>query len=294
MGVVVNRRGLATSISCGGCGHSLCCPSCERPLALRGRKETVSGVVSTNGAPRGVLTCVACGRREKVPDSCPDCGSPRLRALGIAAEGVRDALAGTLGVEVGLVSAEDREGGGASIIVGTPRLVLREERDLVAVPDADAFVSGAHSAEKGFRVLYRAAEASRERLLVQTRSPEHPALLAALRGDYESFAAMELPRRRTLGYPPYGHVAEISLTGPEGEVRRAVESKLRPALGPEVTATEPVPLPPGQNGGRTVWRLLLRGRSRAGVASAAAIVARSSAGTGGRLRARIEMDPEEV
>ena len=143
--------------------------------------------------------------------------------------------------------------------------------------------------------MYRAAEASLSRILVQTRSPEHPALLAALRGDYESFAAAEMPRRRALSYPPHGHHAEISLSGPESEVRRAVESRLRPALGPGVAATDPMPLTmPGPNGGRTVWRLLLRGRARTDVAAAAAVVAKAAAATGGKLRARIEMDPEEV
>ena len=115
--------------------------------------------------------------------------------------------------------------------------------------------------------------------------------------DYESFAAAEMPRRRALGYPPHGHHAEISLSGPESEVRRAVESRLRPALGSGVTATDPMPLvaAPGPDGRRNpVWRLLLRGRSRTDVAAAAAVVAKVAAGTGGKLRARIEMDPEEV
>lgn len=294
VGVVVNRRGLATSVSCGRCGHVLCCPSCDRPLSLRGGALAAAKAPSSNATPKGALACGSCGRNEKAPDSCPACGSERLRAVGLAAEGVRDALAGALGAEVGLVSTDDREGGGARVVVGTPRLVLCEEWDMVAFPDADAFLSGSHSAEKGFRVLYRAAETSRQRLLAQTRTPEHPALLAALRGDYEAFAVAELPRRRALGYPPYGHHAEISLTGPEGEVRRAVESKLRPALGPGVTATDPMPLASGPDGGRTVWRLLVRGRARADVASAAGIVAKAAAGTGGKLRARIEMDPEEV
>ena len=294
-GVVVNRRGHATSVSCAHCGRVVCCPSCDRPLALRSEREAATGAPSTNRVPRGALICGGCGRREKAPDSCPACGSGRLRAVGLAAEGVRDALAGALGIEVGLASAEDRGGGGARVVVGTPRMVLCEEWETVAVPDADAFILGSFSAEKGFRVLYRAAESSRGRILAQTRAPEHATLLAALRGDYESFAAVEGPRRRSLGYPPYGHVAEISLSGPEEEVRRAVESKLRPAIGPGVTATDPMPLAAsGPDGGRNVWRLLLRGRARADVASAAAIVARAAAGTGGRLRARIEMDPEEV
>lgn len=295
VGVVVNRRGLATSVSCGRCGHVLRCPSCERPLFLRGDLETAEEARTSNGTPKGTLACGGCGWRDEVPGSCPSCGSDRLRAIGLAAGGVRDSLAAALGTEVGLISAEDREVGGAKVVVGSPRMVLDYEWAMVAVPDADAFLSGSLSAEKGFRLLYRSAEASWRRILVQTRSPEHPALLAALRGDYESFASAELPRRRALGYPPHGHHAEISLSGPEGEVRRAVESKLRPALGSGVTSTDPMLLTvSGPDGGRSVWRLLLRGRARADVASAAAVVAKVAAGTGGKLRARIEMDPEEV
>ena len=290
VGVVVNRRGLATRISCGRCGHVLLCPSCERPLSLRGRTD--GRTRPSHVTLEGFMAC-GCGRQEKVPGSCPSCRSERLQAVGHAAEGVRDALAAALGIEVGLSSGDDREYRGAGVVVGTPRLVLDAGWEMVAVPDADAFLSGSLSAEKGFRLLYRAAEASRERVLVQTRSPEHPALLAALRGDYESFAAAELPRRHALGYPPYGHHAEISLCGTEAEVRRAVESRLRPALGPGVTATDPMPLTV-PNGGPPVWRLLLRGRARSDVAAAAAVVAKAAAGTGGKLRARIEMDPEEV
>lgn len=295
VGVVVNRRGLATSVSCGRCGHVLLCSSCERPLLLRGKLRSGVGASPSNGTTTGTLACGGCGTRDDVPGSCPACGSVRLRAVGLAAEGVRDALAAALGIEVGLVSGNDRDDGGARVVVGTARLVLSTGWEMVAVPDADAFLSGSLSAERGFRVLHRAAEVSRGRVLAQTRSPEHPALLAALRGDYETFAAAELPRRRALGYPPHGHHAEVSLSGPEAEVRRAVESRLRSALGSGVTATDPVPLVmPGPDGGRTVWRLLLRGRSRADVAAAAAVVAKAAAGTGGKLRARIEMDPEEV
>ena len=57
---------------------------------------------------------------------------------------------------------------------------------------------------------------------------------------------------------------------------------------------EPVPFP--GDGGRTVWRVLLRSRRRGALAEAAALVARLAAESRGRSRfeARINMDPEEV
>ena len=41
------------------------------------------------------------------------------------------------------------------------------------------------------------------RVLVQTFSPDHPAIQAAVRHDYAAFAAGELPIRQMLRYPPF-------------------------------------------------------------------------------------------
>jgi primosomal protein N' (replication factor Y) len=209
----------------------------------------------------------------------------------VAVEGVRAALAETLNVEVGMVTSGARQGEGAAVVVATARHVSSEEWDLVAVPDADAllFGGGMDPVEAGFRVLYRASEASRRSILVQTRRPEHPALLAALRGDYEGFAADHLPMRRTLGYPPHGHGAEVVVALPEAGALRAVESGLREAApGRGVEWAGPVPIP----GERETWRVLLRGRRLAEVAGTAARLGRYLAKSG--VGPRITVDPEEA
>jgi primosomal protein N' len=200
-----------------------------------------------------------------------------------------------LRVEVGLETAEAREVEEAPVVVGTARCVLDGERDLVVVPDADSLLfGGANSTERGFGLLYAAAQASRDRLLVQTHSPEHHVLQAALRGDYEAFAAAELPKLRKLRYPPYAHLAEVVFEGAEETVRHAVESRLRPVLGCAVEMLDPVPL--AGNGGRPAWRVLLRSRQRIALARAAALVGRFAAEDRNLsgLEARINMDPEEV
>jgi primosomal protein N' (replication factor Y) (superfamily II helicase) len=279
VGVVVNRLGRAARVLCNRCGFAWMCPECERPFGLHGT---------------GFLFCASCGRRESAARECPGCGSHRLGGAGFATDRVRAALTDALGVEVGLLTASEREGEGAPVMVGTTRCVLEGEWDLVVIPDADSLLF-AGSAEKGFRLLYRAAGASRGRLLVQTRLPEHPTLRMALRGDYEAFAAAELPKRRALKYPPYAHLAEVAFEGSEEAVRRAVESRLRPALGSGVELLEPAPV--SGNEERPVWRVLLRSRRRGALAEAAALVARLAAKDRGRkdgLKARINMEPEEV
>ena len=117
---------------------------------------------------------------------------------------------------------------------------------------------------------------------------------AALRGDYETFASGELPKRRRLRYPPHAYLAEIVFEGPEETVRRAIESRLRPALADGIEMLGPVPC--SRDGERSIWRVLLRSRKRSALAKAAALVARLAAENRDRggLEARINMDPEEA
>ena len=281
VGVVVNRLGHASTLSCSRCGSMRCCPRCVLPLALHGSD---------------FLSCRRCGHAENTPRECPECSWERLDGIGYGVERVRTELANSLSVQVGLLTADVREGETAPIIAGTAHCVLNEEWDLVAVPDADALLFGsAGSVEKGFRLLYRSAASSRDRLLVQTRSPEHHALVAALRGDYETFAAGELPKRRSLGYPPYAYLVEIVFEGSGEMVRSAVKSGLMPVLRNGVEMLDPVPFP--GEGSHPLWRVLLRSPQRGALMKAAALVAKQTAENHGRsrgLKAWINMDPEEA
>lgn len=216
--------------------------------------------------------------------------------MGLAVESVREILSNALDAPVGLLTAAARELEDAPLVVGTARCILDEEWDTVVVPDIDALLlgSGMGAVERAFRLLYGAAESARRRLFVQTRVPEHYALQAALRGDYPAFAAAELPRMRSLGYPPFAHLADVIFEGPETALRRAVESRLRPALEADVEMSGLVPLP--SHGSSRAWRLLLRGRERAAVARAASLAAKlaSEARGFGRLKVKVNIDPEEV
>ena len=277
-GLVLRRLGYASAVSCSHCGTMKLCPNCDLPLVLHGRS--------------GPLVCTRCGYREK-PGPCSTCGSDRVRPTGLGVERVRDELSGVLGMRVGLITADEREHTEAPVVVGTAPRILDGAWDAVILPDADAFLgaSGVGAAERAFRLFYRAAESASGLLLVQTRLPEHYALRAGVRGDYDAFAEAELPRLRSLAYPPFGHVASLTFGGSESAVLGAVESRLRPALGPEVEMSSPVPL--GRAGERSSWRVLLRSRGRSAVARAAAGAARAAARTHG-LTVRVELDLEEV
>jgi primosomal protein N' (replication factor Y) len=241
----------------------------------------------------GLLVCNRCGHREKVAEACRVCGSDRTSPVGLAVERVREEISSRLDAPVGLITASERELAEAPVVVGTAHRILEREWDTVVLPDIDLslLATGIGAVERAFRLVYRAAETAKRLLLVQTRQPEHYALREGVRGDYPAFAAAELPRLRSLGYPPFAHLASVTLEGPPEAVRRAVESRLRPALGPGVEISGPVPLARGARTQR--WKVLLRSGDRPAVARAATLAARLPSGTPG-LRVRVDVDPEEV
>ncbi|HEY6690027.1 MAG TPA: hypothetical protein VI008_03195 [Rubrobacter sp.] len=277
-GVVLKRLGYATAVSCSRCGTIRICPNCDLPLVSHGRE--------------GPLICTRCGDTEE-PGPCVTCGSARLRQTGLGVERVRDELSAVLGVRVGLITAEGQDNADAPVVVGTAPRILEGEWDAVILPDADAFLagSGVGAVERSFRLFYGSAEVARKLLLIQTHVPEHYALRAAVRGDYEAFAAEELPRLRELGYPPFAYAASLTFEGSEAALFGAVESRLRPALEAGVEMSGPVLL--GRTGETTAWRVLLRARRRPAVARAATLAARIAARTRG-LEVRVDVDPEEV
>jgi len=279
VGVVANRLGYAAAVTCNGCGTVRSCPDCGSPLVLHERT--------------GLLVCNRCGHRGKVKGRCGVCGSDRASPIGLAVERTREEISGRLDGPVGLITAGERELVDAPVVVGTARCILDERWHAVILPDADSSLMGTGIAavERAFRLFYRAAEAARELLLIQTRLPEHYALREAVRGDYPAFAAAELPRLRALSYPPFGHLASVTLEGPRETIQRAVESRLRPALEPAVEISGPVPLT--HTGEPPRWRVLLRSGDRPVVARAATLAARLSTETRG-LRVRVDVDPEEV
>lgn len=297
-GVVVNRLGYATSVYCASCGTVVACGGCGMLVVLHGD-------FSKYGPKDGrEMVCYYCAAREPAPRSCAECGSERLTATGLAVERARDLLAERLGEEVGISTAGRRSRPDARVVVGTAHEILSETWDTVLVPDADSllFGGGMYAAERGFRTLYSAAAAARRRVAVQTRDPENAVLGAALHGDYPAFAEHELPRRRRAGYPPYRHLAALTLNGPEAAVRRAIESIMQPRKA-RVEALALVPLV--NESLADTWRVVLRSRKRPALAEAISAAAeippisaarRSGNGWNGEevRRIQIELDPEEV
>ncbi len=96
--------------------------------------------------------------------------------------------------------------------------------------------------ERTFQLLTQLAGRSGRdapgRVIVQTFQPDARAVVHAARHDVAGFLAGELERRRELGYPPFGNLVRIVVSGPDLEspltALRELASRLEGAdlLGP--------------------------------------------------------------
>ena len=92
---------------------------------------------------------------------------------------------------------------------------------LVGVINADTalHLPDFRAAERTFQLVTQVAGRTGRgpkggRVLVQTFSPDHLAIRAAVRHNYETFASGELPMREMLSYPPFSSMIRLVTRGP--------------------------------------------------------------------------------
>jgi len=120
---------------------------------------------------------------------------------------------------------------------------------LVGVVNADTALHfpDFRASERTFQLLVQVAGRSGRgekggQVLVQTFSPEHPAIRFALQHDYQGFAAEELPTRHALGYPPFGSLVRLVIRGPKQETTRGFADHLSTLLREQLLESgEPQP-----------------------------------------------------
>jgi primosomal protein N' (replication factor Y) (superfamily II helicase) len=249
--VFLNRRGYAPVLACNHCGWVGGCPRCSAFLVLHLRDR--------------VLRCHHCGREERIPRACPQCGNLELVPFGRGTQRLEDSLrerfpqARVLRIDsdaaggrvAGLI--ERAHAGEADILVGTQMLAKGHDFErvtLVGVVNADAglFAADYRAPERLFAQLQQVAgRAGRAGLpgevLVQTRFPHHPLYQALERHDYEGYAKRLLEDRRFAGFPPFMHEAALRAEASEMEHALGFLAQaltLAPDRG-EVTVYDPAP-----------------------------------------------------
>ncbi len=175
---------------------------------------------------------------------CARCGATRMKALRLGVTRVREELEALAGVAVAEVWGPAASDGAEEDRVRRARVVVGTEAALHRVRDADAVVflefdsellaPRFRAAEEAVALLARAArlvagssvehdgDRAPGRVVVQTRQPRHPALVAAVSADPGVLATAEREVRQALGLPPFSALAVVSgqAAGPYGVALR--------------------------------------------------------------------------
>jgi primosomal protein N' (replication factor Y) len=209
----LNRRGTASFVLCRDCGYVVKCPHCEMPM--------------TYHQSEALLSCHYCGHRAAQPAQCPECQSKRIRYFGAGTASVEEAVnkefpkAKTLRWDRDTTQARGAHdeilqryiNGEANVLIGTqmiakgldiPRVTLVG----VILADTALGLPDYRAGERTFQLLTQVAgRAGRGwlggRVILQTYQPDHYAIRAASKHDYEEFYAQEIEYRRVLQYPPF-------------------------------------------------------------------------------------------
>ncbi|MEI8372603.1 MAG: primosomal protein N' [Planctomycetota bacterium] len=221
--LLLNRRGYSTHIQCPACGEVVRCPDCD--IAL------------THHKTGDLALCHLCDYRTSPPMSCPACHSGEIRYWGMGTQKLEAEVrarfpnAPLLRMDADTMRArgahekalcEFREGK-ARILLGTQMIAKGLDFPnvtLVGVIQADTalHLPDFRAAERTFHLVTQVAGRTGRgdkggRVLVQTFSPDHPAIRAAVKHDYAAFAAEELPLRKLLHYPPFASMIRLVIRG---------------------------------------------------------------------------------
>ena len=212
--VVLNRKGRARLLACKACGELARTSDGRVPMRLMDEE-----LVAADGS-------------ERRPVVCAECGSTVLRILRRGVTRAREELAALVGEPVGEVASEAGALGPERMVIGTEAVLWRMQSAAAVVFldfDQELLAPRQRAAEQALALLARGARLvggrrSGGRMLVQTRQPDHPVVVAALRADPSIVSAVERDRRRELGLPPYGAQARVSGAGADAFVAALKEA----------------------------------------------------------------------
>ena len=267
----LNRRGFARSLQCPDCGHIVTCEHCSLPLTYH---------VTENR-----LICHICGFRAVVPHACPECGSRGILLEGCGTQKVEAILrrcypqARLQRIDADVAARKnalrdilaDFRAHRIDILLGTQMISKGLDFPgvtLVGVLNADIGLSipDPRAGERSFQLLTQVAgRAGRGELdgevIIQTFTPQAPAIQFARRHDTDGFAEAELELRRRFNYPPFSHMAVLTVRSVQEELARfGIESlhrRLEQALPPTVQLSPPIPSPIAKSYGQYRYQCTL-------------------------------------
>ncbi|HVU06871.1 MAG TPA: hypothetical protein VHE10_03755 [Candidatus Paceibacterota bacterium] len=233
--IFAGRKGLAPQTVCSDCENVLTCGRCSAPLVLHGSDD------------RRFFMCNRCGKKSDAHTKCRNCGSWRLKTLGIGTERLEEELSAALPdskvMRLDKASAptpkkaadiaERWYASPGSILIGTELALGYLDRpiDYCAVGTLDALFSipDFRINEKIFSIILKLRAIANKHFLLQTRNPEAPVLSQGAKGNIIDFYREEIESRRQFSFPPFSTFIKVSHSGKKEDVLESMD-KLKVAL----------------------------------------------------------------
>ncbi len=274
--LLLNRRGFARVVQCQTCGAAMSCSQCAVPFIYHASVQQ--------------LVCHYCNARRTIPETCPACHRGYLRLRGSGTERIESELhrlfpasgIGRMDTDTTRSRDSHRQLYDAiktrqlDLLVGTQMVAKGfdlPQVTLVGVVSADTalnlpdFRAGERTFDLLTQVAGRAGRGDRPgQVLIQTCCPQHYAIQAASRHDYQAFYRAEIAMRKRLKLPPFVHLIELTVQGSRAERVQATAEALNSALASRARRVRMAILGPAPHRvarlRRAVrWHLVLKGRS---------------------------------
>lgn len=222
--LLLNRRGIAQTVFCPDCGHTVECPNCDISLTLHANTH---------------LICHYCDYHENFKIKCPDCKEGELVNLGLGTEKVeedlnrlfpdkviaradRDEVTSRLDMEELVKKMEMSE---IDILIGTQMIAKGldfSNLKLVGLLLADISFNlpDFRATERSFQLMTQMSGRSGRhvkdnespgKVVIQTYNTEHESVQYSKNHDYEGFVEAELNNRKQLNYPPFHKLTAIRI-----------------------------------------------------------------------------------
>jgi len=236
------RRGLAPVVSCIDCRHIFRSEVSGAPYSLVRIKK--------NGEERRLFVCPVSGERKRAADTCPLCGSWRLRERGIGIQHVYDEFT-TVFPKIPVILFDHTTANtykkacflrdrfyskkGAILLCTQMALpYLTEPVTMSAIVNMDALRATPtwRLTEDNLHTILSLRELSTKDVLVQTRQEPDDLLAWARQGSVEQFYTDEIELRKTFNYPPFTVFIHCAWHGSQQTVA-ATEETVRTVLGDE-------------------------------------------------------------
>jgi primosomal protein N' (replication factor Y) len=274
--LLLNRRGYAAFVQCAECGDVATCPNCSISLTYHRTTER--------------LVCHYCQHAEPLHTRCERCGGIVLRQRGLGTQQVERLLADRFpAARIARMDVDTTSGkwahaeildrvaeGEVDILLGTQMIAKGLDFPnvtLVGVIDADVGINlpDFRASERCFQLLSQVAgRAGRGpkggHVLIQTKVPDHHAVVCAVAHDYATFVRQELQAREAPPYPPNVRIANIVFSGITEDATAQlalsaaewIHALLRKRPTPGITVIGPAPCPVERIKNRWRWHLLVK------------------------------------